>query len=107
VERLHREARLIYRYRNGTEEPLRVGAELFYLLLELSDGYQLGDVSGDDTFSRLSTFIRRLIREDERVLLAWNPMNDEDIYKVSIDTRETDVGPRQRIVLTSTMGGRT
>src|SRR5439155_2380500 len=39
VDRLHRQAFLIYRYRGGTEERLRLGAELFHLLLELSDGY--------------------------------------------------------------------
>ena len=42
VDRLHRHAFLIYRYRDGREERLRLGAELFHLLLELSDGYQLG-----------------------------------------------------------------
>ena len=52
VERLHRQAFLIYRYRNGRdEERLGLGAELFHLLLELAEGYQLGDVSTDDTFA--------------------------------------------------------
>ena len=46
LDRLHRQAFLIYRYRDGREERLRLGADLFHLLLELSDGYQLGDVSG-------------------------------------------------------------
>ena len=41
LERLHRQALLVYRYRNGDEESLRLGAELFHLLLELADGYQL------------------------------------------------------------------
>ncbi|MXZ20901.1 MAG: hypothetical protein F4Y84_09940, partial [Caldilineaceae bacterium SB0665_bin_25] len=49
---LHREAFLIYRRRDGIEEErLRMGAELFHLLLELNDGYQMGDVSTDDTFA--------------------------------------------------------
>src|SRR5204862_4965553 len=34
VERLHRQAFLIYHYRDGREERLRLGAELFHLLLE-------------------------------------------------------------------------
>jgi hypothetical protein len=77
VERLHRQAFLIYRYRNNRdEECLALGAELFHLLLELADGYQLGDVSTDDTFAHLSIFVQRLVREDERELLAWNPMKD-------------------------------
>ena len=83
VDRLHRQAFLIYRYRNGLEERLRLGAELFHLLMELSEGYQLGDVSTDDTFAHLSIFVQRLVREDERDILAWNPMDDETIYKVS------------------------
>lgn len=83
IERLHRQASLIYRYRNGSIERLRLGAELFHLLLELADGYQLGDVSTDDTFAHLSIFVQRLVREDERELLAWNPMQDESIYKVT------------------------
>jgi len=99
VDRLHRHAFLIYRYRDGREERLRLGAELFHLLLELSDGYQLGDVSTDDTFANLSIFVQRLVREDERELLAWNPMQDETIYKVFADIDERTDGSRQQIVL--------
>jgi len=107
VDRLHRQAFLIYRYRNGTEESLRLGAELFHLLLELSDGYQLGDVSTDDTFAHLSIFVQRLVREDEREMLAWNPMQDEAIYKLSATIEHTLDGAQQRIVLGSlTQGGR-
>ena len=43
-----------------------MGAELFHLLLELSDGYQMGDVSTEDTFAHLSIFVQRLVREDDR-----------------------------------------
>ena len=99
VERLHRQAFLFYRYRNGRDEPLRLGAELFHLLLELADGYQLGDVSTDDTFAHLSIFVQRLVREDERELLAWNPMQDEAIYHVSATIHETKSGPQQRMVI--------
>jgi len=99
VERLHRHAFLIYRYRDGREERLRLGAELFHLLLELSDGYQLGDVSTDDTFANLSIFVQRLVREKERELLAWNPMQDEIIYRVFAEIDERSGAPRQQIVL--------
>lgn len=105
VERLHRQAYLIYRYRDGNEERLRLGAELFHLLLELSEGYQLGDVSTDDTFAHLSIFVQRLVREDERELLAWNPMQDEVIYKVTAAIRKTESGPRQRMILTPLASG--
>jgi len=99
IDRLHRHAFLIYRYRDGREERLRFGAELFHLLLELSDGYQLGDVSTDDTFANLSIFVQRLVREDERELLVWNPMQDETIYRVFAEIDERSEGPRQQIVL--------
>jgi serine/threonine protein kinase len=105
VERLHREAFLVYRYRDGREERLRLGAELFHLLLELSEGYQLGDISTDDTFAHLSIFVQRLVREDERELFAWNPMRDEAIHRISI---VLDAGPEaaaQKMVLQQIAGG--
>ena len=100
VERLHRQAYLIYRYRDGHEERLRLGADLFRLLLELHDGYQLGDISTDDTFAHLSIFVQRLVREDERHLLAWNPMQDDLVYQISFATSASESGPIQRLVLT-------
>ena len=85
ADRLHRQATLIYRYRDRREEPLRLGYELFHLLLELEEGYQLGDVATDDTFAQLSIFVQRLVREDERRMLAWNPMNENTIYELTAD----------------------
>jgi hypothetical protein len=101
VERLHRQISLIYRYRDSdNEERLRVGAELFHLLLELSEGYQLGDVSTDDTFAHLSIFVQRLVRENERDLRAWNPMQDDAIYRVAADIRQSETGPKQILAIT-------
>ena len=97
IERLHRQVLLIYQYRDGNEEVLQLGADLFHLLLELADGYQLGDVSTDDTFANLSIFVRRLVREDERKLLAWNPMQDEQIYQVAAVIRDTSEGLKQQL----------
>ena len=88
LDRLHRQASLVYRYRDGREERLRLGADLFHLLLELSDGYQLGDVATDDTFAHLSIFVQRLVREDDRTMLAWNPMREETIYKITASSAE-------------------
>jgi hypothetical protein len=105
VDRLHRQAFLVYRYRDGREERLRLGAELFHLLLELSDGYQLGDVSTDDTFAHLSIFVQRLVREDDHEMFAWNPMEDEVIYKVSAGVEHTQEGTRQQIILSSLTQG--
>jgi serine/threonine protein kinase len=100
IERLHRQASLIYRYRDGKQEVLRLGAELFHLLLELGDGYQLGDVSTDDTFAQLSIFVQRLVREDQRELLAWSPMQDERIYKVAAVLGNEGKEPLQQIQIT-------
>jgi hypothetical protein len=99
VERLHRHASLVFRYRNGTEERLRLGADLFHLLLELADGYQLGDVSTDDTFAHLSIFVQRLVREDERELLAWNPMQDDTLYRLSASVVQKIGGPQQYMTI--------
>jgi serine/threonine protein kinase len=105
VDRLHRQAFLIYRYRNGREESLHLGAELFHLLLELSDGYQLGDVSTDDTFAHLSIFVQRLVREDGREMSAWNPIQDELIYRISARIDQAEVEAHQQMVLTSLIKG--
>ena len=97
VDRLHRQATLVYRYADGREERLRLGAELFHLLLELSEGYQLGDASTDDTFAHLSIFVQRLEREDDRRLLAWNPMREDAIHEIAAESGSGD-GP-QRLVI--------
>lgn len=83
VEFLHREAHLVYSYDDCREEKLRLGADLFHLLLELGDGFQLGDVSTDDTFAQLSIFVQRLLQEDHRRALAWNPMAERTIFELA------------------------
>lgn len=105
VDRLHRHAFLIYRYRDGREERLRLGAELFHLLLELSDGYQLGDISTDDTFAHLSIFVQRLVREDESEMMGWNPMQDESVYRISTVAEERPSGLVQKMILRNTTAG--
>jgi hypothetical protein len=101
AEQLQRHAYLIYHYHSGNlEERLRLGADLFHRLLELADGYQLGDVSTDDTFAHLSIFVQRLVLEDERTLLAWNPIQDESIFRLSTKIYQATDGPQQRMVIT-------
>ena len=95
--RLHRQAFLIYRYRDGREERLRLGADLFHLLLELNGGYQLGDVASDDTFAHLSIFVRRLVQEDYRRMFAWNPMRDDTVFRVDATIDAAGAEPRQRL----------
>ena len=92
LESLHRQAYLNYRYKNGGLEPLRLGAELFHLLLELGNGYQLGDVSTSEILTHLSIFVQRLLREDERSLFAWSPMQEEMIFTVAAEIQETEKG---------------
>jgi serine/threonine protein kinase len=99
IERLHRQVALIYRYKDGNEERLQMGAELFHQLLELADGYQLGDISTDDTFAHLSIFVQRLVREDEQELLAWNPMDDERLYRVAALLHETPEGSLHKLAI--------
>lgn len=106
IEQLHRQAVLTYRYRSGGHERLRMGAELFHLLLELADGYQLGDVSTDDAFANLSIFVQRMVQEDATELLVWNPMADETIYRVTAKLEQVDSTPHQPFIITSlTTGG--
>ena len=97
LDRLHRQASLVYRYADGREERLRLGADLFHLLLELSEGYQLGDASTDDTFAHLSIFVQRLEREDDRRLLAWNPMREDAIHEIAAESGSG--GGPQRLVI--------
>ena len=100
LDRLHRQALLVYTYKNGRKETLRLGADLFNLLLELSEGFQLGDVSSDDTFAQLAIFVQRLVREDDRRLCAWNPMDDDTVYQIRADVVKTDDGTtRQEITV--------
>lgn len=90
LDRLHRAAVLVYRYRDGRKDRLRMGAELFHRLLELGEGYQLGDVATDDTFAHLSIFVGRLARENERKMFAWSPMREEGVYRISAVPAGTD-----------------
>ena len=99
LERLHRQAFLIYHYRDGRKERLRLGAELFHLLLELSDGYQLGDVAADDTFAHLSIFVQRLVQEDHRRMLAWNPMREDTVFEISAEIHDPETVVRQRMAI--------
>ena len=90
MDRLHRQATLAYRYSDGRDERLQLGAALFHILMELGDGYQLGDASTDDTFAQLSIFVQRLLRENNRELTAWSPLRDESAYDISLKFIERD-----------------
>ena len=106
-ERLPRTAYLAYRYENEREERLRLTAGLFHRLLQLGDGFQLADISTDDTFANLSIFLRRLVQEDDRDLMAWNPIRDDAIYRVCAKMTKEASGPKQTLLIqpTSLEGG--
>ncbi len=74
---------LTYTFENGHKEELIMGAELFHLLMELKDGYQLTDARSDDVFANLSIFKQRLAQEEERSLFSWNPM-DERVFRIRV-----------------------
>ena len=99
LDRLHRQVILTYHYHDGATETLRLGADLFHLLLELSDGYQLSDAAMDDTFAHLSIFVQRLVQEDHRRLLAWNPMEEGTIFEVMAHIDDTGPSPQQQMVV--------
>ena len=96
---LHRAAYLVYEYEDGREEPLRMSADLFHRLLRLSEGYQLADISTDDTFARLSIFLQRIAREGDREIMAWTPLRDAAMFRVSIDRGDEPVGDKQMLAI--------
>lgn len=96
---LHRAAFLVYNYKDGRKEQLRMSADLFHRLLRLKEGYQLADISTDDTFARLSIFLERIAREDDREIMAWTPLKDTSMFRVSIDRVQEPVGEKQIIAI--------
>lgn len=97
---LHRQVWLVYTYESGEAVRLQVNAVLFHRLLRLADGFQLGDVSTDDVFANLSIFLHRLVQEDNRHLMAWNPMDDETIYSLRVEPSRSPGASRQELAIT-------
>jgi serine/threonine protein kinase len=87
IDFLHNNIILTYKYSDNRTEELIIGLELFHILMELKDGYQLFDVSSDDIFANLAIFKQRLSQEDEREIFSFNPAADE-IYKINADFME-------------------
>ncbi len=80
---------LRYSYRrDGRFEELRLSSDLFGLLLELADGYQIMDTANDEIFTNLSIFTQRLAQEDEREVFAWNPGQPAEVFRLAL--READ-----------------
>lgn len=83
MEALHTHLVLTYQYKNGFNEDLYLGADLFSILMELKEGHQFVNAALDDTFANLSIFIGRLAQEDQTELMAWNPANENKTYKLT------------------------
>ncbi|HBJ34825.1 MAG TPA: hypothetical protein DDZ51_08690 [Planctomycetaceae bacterium] len=80
---------LRYSYRkDGRQEELRLSSDLFGLLLELADGYQIMDAANDEIFTNLSIFTQRLAQEDEREVFAWNPSKPSEVFRLGIRMSE-------------------
>jgi hypothetical protein len=90
LETLHRHLTLRYKTGRAGDEDLLIPFELFSLLMDLKDGMQLIDTLSDDVFANLSVFIQRLAGEDERRLMAWNPLSEDIVYNLS--TEVSDLG---------------
>lgn len=95
MESLPTHVLLHYRYSEGHQERLYIDMELFYLLMEMKDGFQLTDSHSDDIFANLSIFRQRLVQEEDQTLFAWNPMNPLP-YKINLSVE----GPRQPLKIT-------
>jgi hypothetical protein len=100
IETLHTHIVLSYRFDSGHDEELIIGAELFNLLMELREGFQISDVQSDEIFANLSIFKQRLAQEGDRVMYAWNPATDA-VMRLHA---ELDAGV-QRLQIGVVMGG--
>lgn len=88
LECLHTNIELSYRYDDGSFESLIIGYELFYILMELKEGVQFTDAASEDIFANLSIFTQRLATEHSRLLLAWNPADEDTLYCIEAQTYE-------------------
>lgn len=75
IEVLHTHMLLSYEHEARKYE-LRLGAELFDLLLRVKDGEQLCDSRSEAMFSNLSIFTQRIAQENDVLMRAWNPLAD-------------------------------
>ena len=106
LDRLPRQAILSYRRQQGDGEmKLLLGAELFSVLLDLSEGYQLGAVSTDDVFAQLAVFVQRITQEDERRLFAWTPMEEKAVWELVVQTDKSKIESAQLLVMRRTAVG--
>ncbi|MCX8034319.1 MAG: NERD domain-containing serine/threonine-protein kinase [Thermodesulfovibrio sp.] len=88
LEQLHTHLELRYNYDESYYERLILGYELFYTLMELSEGVQLTDASSEDIFANLSIFTQRLAQENSRQLFAWHPAEEDKLYEIMVKNND-------------------
>lgn len=89
LEQLHTHLELRYNYDENYFERLILGYELFYILMELSEGIQLTDAASEDIFANLSIFTQRLAQENSRQLFAWHPADENSIYEIKVEEHDS------------------
>jgi serine/threonine protein kinase len=82
LETLHTHIILDYQYADDRVEELVLNTELFNILMDLREGYQMVNATSDDTFANLAIFTQRLAQEDQRTLYAWNPVHERTVYEL-------------------------
>jgi|AFSR01.1.fsa_nt_gi hypothetical protein len=92
---LPEEAFLVYRIPEGGTVRLRLTADLFHILLELEAGYQLSAATLDQTFAHLSLFVEQIVQSRNQVWYAWHPTQEDQIYRLAIETRDLGFGYHQ------------
>lgn len=98
MQTLHTHLVLAYHHPDSQRAPerLRIGSELFGLLLQLAEGRQVSDVASDAAFAHLSIFTQRLAQEEQRGVFAWTPIDGERVYRIEPER----VHEVQRLTLT-------
>lgn len=94
LEVLHTHLHLMYIPTKGQEETLRIGLELFQLLLDLAAGVQLAGAGQEGVFANLEIFTQRLAQEDSREIHAWHPMRENQVDCIKVECR----GDQQHLV---------
>lgn len=87
LEVLHTHLLLVYTPIHGVEEQLRIGLELFHLLLDLYAGVQLAGAGQEGVFANLEIFTQRLAQEDARELHAWHPTQENRVDQIRVERR--------------------
>jgi hypothetical protein len=85
---LPRRLSLVFNCHDGRKETLPLGYSLFATLLRLADGEQLSETRSDDLFANLQIFTQRLAQEDNRTMLAWNPKEDNNLHRLTLQVRD-------------------